>query len=576
MESPNGAASAASPPKGSPPPTPKEAPKRPEPEPESNSSQPRKRQKRRQSSAKVESPKPVVDEPSPKPPSQSPVPSKTTPVPSSTPKPPPGPTGVIRNFIGNQFIASKTRSWSPAFDPSTQKLLTRVPESTQNEVHEAVASAERAQLSWRRLPLTKRREHLYRLTEIFRVNRAKLAQTISLDTGKTLEDASSEVSRSINMCEAAHSVTSVILGYHFYNESTATDTINEPLGVCMAVTPFTFPLMIPMWFIPFALATGNTMVLKPSEQTPMATTLLAEMIIEAGFPPGVLNIVHGGPTVVDQLLAEPAIKAVSFVGSDQAGRHVYDIAVASRKRIQANCAAKNHGVILPDASKWQTLYGLAGSAFGAAGQRCMGISVAVFVGSSIDWLPELVQIAQRLKVGPGYEPGIDIGPLISPAAKAKVEQAIQTAIDDGATLLLDGRGLELEAFPDGNFLGPTILSNVQTYMPCYQEEIFGPVLVCLHVDTLEEAIEMVNDNRYGNGASIFTSSATKAQQFQRDVNVGRIGINVPLLATSGQVSNSSNKDSFLGEINFHGFKGYDFYTSIKTVSSIWREDPPSL
>lgn len=402
------------------------------------------------------------------------------------------------------------------------------------------------------------------------------------DVGKTFEDAVSEISRSINMIEAALSCTSVLLGYHFDNEATETHTIDEPLGVCMAVTPFNFPLMVPMWIIPFAITTGNTLILKPSEQAPSVISILGELVQQSEFPPGVFSIIHGGPAVVDKLLAEPTIKAVSFVGGYHAGQKIHSAAIAGRKRVQANCSVKNHAVVMPDASQRQSLFALAASAFGAAGQRCMGVSVAVFVGESIDWLPELVEISSQFKVGAGSQPGVALGPLISRAAKQKVEDMIQGAADDGATISLDGRGVQVPEYPNGNFVGPTIISEVQTYMECYQKEILGPVLVCLVADSLEEAIELVNDNPCearlilllekgkltmtadGNGCSIFTSSAKKAQIFQREVNVGRIGINVPLIgmpkmdhamygksansdtATSGQVSNSSNKDSFLG------------------------------
>ncbi|KAF1344912.1 methylmalonate-semialdehyde dehydrogenase [Delphinella strobiligena] len=481
------------------------------------------------------------------------------------------PYRVLFNFVGNQFVQSKTRNWTPVHDPTSQELITRVPESTGTDIRDAVRTAGEAYKGWRRLPLAKRRSHLLRLIELIRSNEMDLANAIIRDVGKTVEDARSEISRSINMIEAALSVTSVLLGYHFDNVATETHTIDEPLGVCMAVTPFNFPLMIPMWIIPFALTTGNTLILKPSEQAPSVMSILGELFLQAGFPSGVFNIVHGGPAAVDKLLAEPVIKAVSFIGSDEAGAHIHSAAVAAKKRVQANCGVKNHGVVLPDANKRGTLFALAASAFGAAGQRCMGLSTAVFVGESYTWLPELVDIAAQLKVGASIQPAIALGPLISRAAKTKVEGMIQGAVNDGAAILLDGRNVQVPDFPEGNFVGPTIISDVQTYMECYQKEILGPVLVCLHVETLEEAIEMVNDNPYGNGCSIFTSSAKNAQIFQREVNVGRIGINVPLIATSGQISNSSNKDSFLGDINVHGFKGHSFFITTKTISSIWRD-----
>ncbi|EAW15318.1 methylmalonate-semialdehyde dehydrogenase [Aspergillus clavatus NRRL 1] len=312
----------------------------------------------------------------------------------------------------------------------------------------------------------------------------------------------------------------------------------------MAVTPFTFPFMIPLWSIPFALITGNTFVLKPSEKAPTASTLLATAFFRAGFPAGVLNIVHGGPSAVAKLLSQPCIQTVSFVGSETAAERIYDHARATRKRIQAECVGKNHGVVLDDADMMATLYAIAGSAFGAAGQRCMAMSVAVFVGSTREWIPKLVELAGSMVVGCPSDRSVKMGPLISVAAKDNVCGMIQRAVEERASLLLDGRDVEVPDYPAGNFVGPTILADVKTYMECYQTEILGPVLICMEVDTLEEAIDLINQNRckpmplnwrfmltilVGNGCSLFTSSGQRATTFQRGVNVGQVGINVPLL-----------------------------------------------
>jgi malonate-semialdehyde dehydrogenase (acetylating)/methylmalonate-semialdehyde dehydrogenase len=265
--------------------------------------------------------------------------------------------------------------------------------------------------------------------------------------------------------------------------------------VCLTVSPYNFPLLIGLWSIPFALMTGNTIVWKPSERCPSAAILLANCFYQAGFPPSVFNVVHGGPSAVEKLLSQPAIKAVSFVGSDAAGERVHAHAIATRKRIQADLGSKNHGVIAEDASKERTLYAIAGSAFGAAGQRCMALSVVIFVGATSSWIQDLVRVSSSLKVGCGADPGVALGPLITSAAKQRVESIIQTAVEEGATLLLDGRGVEVPGCPKGNFVGPTIISNVQPYMECYQTEIFGPVLCCMQVDTFDEAVEIVNDNQ---------------------------------------------------------------------------------
>lgn len=263
----------------------------------------------------------------------------------------------------------------------------------------------------------------------------------------------------------------------------------------MTVSPFNFPLLIGLWSIPDAIITGNTVVWKPSERCPSTAMLLANCFYQADFPPGVLNVVHGGPSSVEKLLSQPLIKAVSFVGSDAAGERVHAHAIATRKRITADLGSKNHGVITEDAARDKTLYSIAGSAFGAAGQRCMALSVAIFIGSTSTWIPELVRIALSLKVGCGSDPGVALGPLITSAAKQRVESIIQTAVEEGATLLLDGRNVEVPGYPKGNFVGPTILSNVQPYMDCYQTEIFGPVLCCMQVQNFEEAVEIVNENR---------------------------------------------------------------------------------
>ncbi|CAM1505931.1 Fc.00g115680.m01.CDS01 [Cosmosporella sp. VM-42] len=328
--------------------------------------------------------------------------------------------------------------------------------------------------------------------------------------------------------------------------------------------------MIPLWSIPYAILAGNTVVLKPSERAPTVVSILAECFQESSIPPGVLNIVHGSGTAVDQLLAQPTIRAVSFVGSDIVGERVCEHARATRKRVQAECSGKNHGVVMDDANKLKTLYAIVGSAFGAAGQRCMALSVVILVGDTTEWLQDLIDLAASLVVGPPLESGVDVGPVISAAAKIRIRGVIDNAEAEGADVVLDGRDIAVPNYPNGNFIGPTILSNVKPYMPCYQEEIFGPVLICMEAETMEEATNLVNNNRYGNGCTLFTGSPATAQLFQRSVNVGQIGINVPNLAPSGPVLRTTNKDSFLGDINVHGRGAWQFFTETKTVSTIWH------
>ncbi|KAF4126092.1 malonate-semialdehyde dehydrogenase (acetylating) / methylmalonate-semialdehyde dehydrogenase, partial [Geosmithia morbida] len=400
---------------------------------------------------------------------------------------------------------------------STQAFISRVPESTAAEVRSAVEAASAAQMTWRDMPM-----------------------------GKTLADADAEFERGIDAVETACSVANDSGGVHHLHQAADIYTINQPLGVCIAICPFNFPFMIPLWSTPYALLAGNTMVLKPSELAPSASQILAECFLGAGFPPGVFNVVHGKMRVVNSLLSEPAVRAVNFVGTEIAGERVYEHAQATRKRIQAECNAKNHGVIVGDASKAKTLYAIVGSAFGAAGQRCMSLSVVIFVGETRAWVDELVGLAASLVVGCGLDPLVEVGPLITPAAKARVEDMIAGAVEEGASVALDGRGLDVPDYPEGNFVGPTVLTGVKPHMSCYQEEIFGPVLCCMEVDTLDEAIDLVNENKYGNGCTLFTKNPATAQIFQRSVNVGQVGINVPILAPSGPVARTGNKDSFLG------------------------------
>lgn len=354
-----------------------------------------------------------------------------------------------------------------------------------------------------------------------------------------------------------------------------TYSLRQPLGVTAGICPFNFPAMIPLWMFPLATVAGNTMVLKPSEKDPGAAMILAQMASEAGLPPGVLNVVHGTHDVVNGMLDHPDIRAVSFVGSDAAGEHVYKRGCASGKRVQANMGAKNHAVVLPDADVETTVNALTGAAFGAAGQRCMAISAAVFVGGMGSYKEKLVDKARSLNVNAGWEDGTDVGPVISKQAKQRIESLIQSGVDQGAEALLDGRGISIAKYPMGNFVGPTILSGVKPTMDCYKEEIFGPVLVCLEVDTLAEAISLVNANPHGNGTALFTASGAAARRFQHEVDVGMVGINVPIpvpAASSGAFSFTGWRGSFLGDLQMYGKMGVQFYTRTKTVTTSWKEN----
>ncbi|GES63230.1 methylmalonate-semialdehyde dehydrogenase [Aspergillus terreus] len=453
---------------------------------------------------------------------------------------------VTHLFVNNTHVMSRAKDWTSVLDPVSQSLLCRVPSSTLSEIQSAVAAAQDAHPEWASLGFQKRREYLLRLIDILREMSPAIVTCLSREVGKTLADADAEVFRGLDCIHAACSIGPEMAGMYLGGDATLLQTLYEPLGVCVTISPFSFPFMIPLWSIPYALITGNTVVLKPSEKTPTTSSLLAKAFIKTGFPPGVFNILHGGPSAVHSLITQPNVQAVSFVGSEAAAREVHDVARRAGKRIQAECGGKNHGVILEDSNMMSTLFAIAGSAFGAAGQRCMALSVAVFVGNTREWIPKLVELAQSMVVGCGGDQESKVGPLIDAAAKNKVCGAIQRAIEERATVLLDGRDVEVPDYPDGNFVGPTILTGVETYMECYQTEIFGPVLICMEVETLDEAIDLINQNKYGNACSIFTTSGKHANTFQRRVNVGQIGVNIPLIAPYGTAVRTSNKDSFLG------------------------------
>jgi malonate-semialdehyde dehydrogenase (acetylating)/methylmalonate-semialdehyde dehydrogenase len=334
--------------------------------------------------------------------------------------------------------------------------------------------------------------------------------------------------------------------------------------------------MIPLWTIPIATVVGNTVVIKPSERDPGACMILAELAEKAGFPPGVINIVHGSAKTVDFILDEPRIKAISFVGSNKAGEYIYSRASANGKRVQANLGAKNHAAVLPDCNKNHALNAIAGAAFGAAGQRCMALSTLVLVGETSSWIPEIAERAKALRMDGGFEEGADLGPVITPQSKQRIEELITSAEAEGATILLDGRGQTPASgkYPDGNWVGPTIIADVKPHMKCYTEEIFGPVLVCLSVPTLDDAISLINANEYGNGTAIFTTSGATAGKFQREIEAGQVGINVPIPVPLPMFSFTGNKKSVAGggANTFYGKPGLQFYTQLKTVTSLWRSE----
>jgi malonate-semialdehyde dehydrogenase (acetylating) / methylmalonate-semialdehyde dehydrogenase len=481
---------------------------------------------------------------------------------------------TVKLLIDGVFVESRTTEWRDVVNPASQAVLARVPFATADEVNAAVAAATQAFKTWRKTPIGVRARIFLKYQQLIREHMGELAALLSAEQGKTLPDAEGDVFRGLEVVEHAAAIGNLQLGELANNVAGGVDTYTllQPIGVCAGITPFNFPAMIPLWMFPMAIATGNTFVLKPSEQDPMVTMRLVELALEAGVPKGVLNVVHGGEAVVNAICDHADIKAVSFVGSTRVGTHVYHRASQTGKRVQCMMGAKNHAVVLPDANKEQTLNALAGAAFGAAGQRCMAASTAVLVGEAMSWIPDLVAKAKTLKVGAGHAAGTDVGPLISCAARERVEAFIASGIEQGATLELDGRKPHVPGFEEGNFVGPTIFSGVRPGMRIYDEEIFGPVLVILAADSLDEAIELVNANPNGNGTAVFTQSGAAARRFQEDIDVGQVGINVPIPVPVPLFSFTGSRASKLGDLGPYGKQVVMFYTQTKTVTQRWFDD----
>ncbi|MGA4450220.1 CoA-acylating methylmalonate-semialdehyde dehydrogenase [Ectopseudomonas chengduensis] len=483
---------------------------------------------------------------------------------------------TLPQLIDGQWQTSQARELIEVTDPATQEVIALAPKATAEEIEAAVASAQKAFLAWREVPVSERARLMLRYQHLLKEHHDELAEILAAETGKTFADAKGDVWRGIEVAEHAANIASLMMGETVENVAREIDTASwiQPLGVCVGITPFNFPAMIPLWMFPLAIACGNTFILKPSEQDPMTPNRLAELFLEAGAPTGVLQVLHGGREQVDALLVHPLVRAVSFVGSVTVGQHVYRTGTQHLKRVQAFAGAKNHMVIMPDAPKDQVLSNLLGASCGAAGQRCMAISVAVFVGKSKQWIDELAEQMAALRPGHWQDSGAAYGPLISPQARQRVLRLIEQGKTEGAECLLDGSQCTVEGYPNGNWVGPTLFRGVTTKMGLYREEIFGPVLVCMQVDTLEEAIALVNASPYGNGTSLFTRSGGAARHFQHAIEVGQVGINVPIPVPLPFFSFTGWKGSFYGDLHAYGKQAVRFYTETKTVTSRWFDDTP--
>jgi malonate-semialdehyde dehydrogenase (acetylating) / methylmalonate-semialdehyde dehydrogenase len=480
-------------------------------------------------------------------------------------------TRLLDNYLDGEWTpAQAATDVLDVVNPANGEVLARVPLSGASDLDLAVRAAREALPEWRGVSTIARARKLFELRERLVARSDDLSRSVTTEMGKTLVDARAEVARMIEMVEAACAIPTTMQGRVLEDVSRNIDaeTVRQPVGVCAAIVPFNFPAMVPFWFLPFAIACGNTFVLKPSEQVPLTQQIAFEELHALGLPPGVVNLVNGGRSVVEAILEHPGIDAVSFVGSAPVARIVYERAARAGKRVQALGGAKNHMVVMPDAVIDKTVEGIIASAFGAAGQRCMAGSVVVTVGDAHEQLlGPLVDASRALRVGDGLDESSDVGPVISCAARDRIGEWISRGEAAGAKVVLDGRGASAES--GGSFVGPTILDGVTPEMNIAQEEVFGPVLCVISAPTLDEAIGIVNSSRFGNGTSIFTESGSSVRRYRHEVQAGMIGVNIGVAAPVAFFPFSGWKDSFLGDLHAHGTDGVEFYTRKKTVTSRW-------
>lgn len=483
---------------------------------------------------------------------------------------------VVPYWIDGRPAAPHSSRHGHVTNPSTGDVLRRVPLADAADVDAAVQSARAAFSAWRATSPLRRARIMTRFRELLEVHQQELATLVSEEHGKVLLDAMGSVQRGIEVVEFSAGAPHLLKGS--FSESVGRDvdaySLQQPVGVCVGITPFNFPVMVPLWMVPVALVCGNTFVLKPSEKDPSAAVRMAELLKEAGLPDGVFNVVHGDRDAVDALLVHPHVDAVSFVGSTSVAKHVYATAAAHGKRVQALGGAKNHAVVLPDADLAFAADAIVGAAYGSAGERCMAIAAVVAVGDVGDALvSQIADRARALKVGPSLGRGVDMGPVVTAAHRARILGYIDAGVAAGASLVVDGRGVQVAGHEHGFFVGPTLFDRVSPTMTIYRDEIFGPVLVVVRAESLDEAIALVNDNPYGNGTALFTRSGAAARHFEQDVQVGMVGINVPIPVPMAFYSFGGWKQSLFGDLHVHGVEGITFYTRTKAITRRWTADP---
>ena len=481
---------------------------------------------------------------------------------------------TISHWVGGEAFAGDSESTAPVFNPATGQQQAEVLLGSKADVEAAIESAWQAFPRWSQTSVSARTKVLFAFRQLVNANAERIAAAITDEHGKVLSDALGEVQRGLEVVEFACGIPSMLKGDYSDQVSTGIDTFSfrEPLGVVAGITPFNFPAMVPMWMFPVAIACGNTFVLKPSERDPSAAVMLAELWKQAGLPDGVFNVVHGDKLAVDTILDSPRVAAVSFVGSTPIAKYIYQRGTANGKRVQALGGAKNHAIVMPDAELDFAADHLSAAAFGSAGERCMAISAAVAVGSAADRIVDAVsERARTVKVGSGRDSASEMGPVVTKQAQERILGLIDSGESQGARLAVDGRGLSVDGYEDGFWVGPTVIDEVTTEMDVYQQEIFGPVLSVVRSDSVDEAIELINSNPFGNGTAIFTNSGEAARRFQRGVHVGMIGINVPIPVPMAFYSFGGWKDSLFGDQHVHGPEGVGFYTRAKVVTSRWPQ-----
>lgn len=480
---------------------------------------------------------------------------------------------TLHHFINGERVAGESNRFGDVFNPATGEVAAQAPYASTHEVRRAVEAAKAAFPAWSAMPPAQRARILFRYRDLIESHKEELARLVSSEHGKTLDDAKGSVQRGAEVVEFACGIPQLLKGEHNENVANHVDSysMRQPLGVCAGITPFNFPAMVPMWMYPVALACGNTFVLKPSERDPSCSLRLAELAVEAGVPPGVLNVVIGDKEAVDALLTDPDVEAVSFVGSTPVAEYVYKTGTANGKRVQALGGAKNHMVVMPDADMNQTVDALIGSAYGSAGERCMAISVAVAVGDETadELVNRLKPRVSGLKVGAFNDDGVEMGPLVTEAHRNKVKGYVDHGVEEGAELVVDGRDLKVEGHEKGYFIGGCLFDKVKPQMKIYKEEIFGPVLSVVRAKNYEEALHLVNEHEFGNGAAIFTRDGDAARDFTARTKIGMVGVNVPIPVPTAYHSFGGWKRSLFGDHHMHGPEGVRFYTRLKTITTRW-------